>query len=359
MPRVRGETHGPTSRTASRGRKSAAAVRATRMPVLALAGLAMAAATFFACSESPAATDPHSSQANTINDLWWTMLGMATAIFVLVMALLAVALLRKRRKEATPGQGDPRWGIGVILGGGVVFPIVVLAVLMGLTVASIHSITDEPAPAADVRVIAHDWWWEFRYGEDVVTANELHIPVGQPVRLSGETADVIHSFWVPQLAGKVDLIPGQNHDFTLQADQAGEYRGQCAEFCGMQHAHMALLVVAQDPADYDAWLAQQRQAATVPSVPRLQEGLQLFLNLSCVSCHAVEGTSASARVGPDLTHLASRSTFAAGTVPLTSENLADWIRDPATFKPGAKMPAFPSLDTSSLEALVAYLMSLQ
>ncbi|MGE5594799.1 MAG: cytochrome c oxidase subunit II [Hyphomicrobiales bacterium] len=348
--------------TSRRGSRRSIA-RAGRLSLLLVLAYGTAASLLFAaCSDSPAATDPQGPRADTTNTVWWTMFILAAVIFVGVMVLYAIALLRRREARPaadTVAEHDPRWGVGLILGGGLVFPVIVLAVLMVLSIGAIHDLTgDAGDDPLEVTVVAHDWWWEFRYGDGVVTANELHIPAGERVQLHGQTADVIHSFWVPQLAGKVDLISGLNRDFVIEADEPGTYRGQCAEFCGVQHAHMAIFVVAQPRAEFDQWLAAQRQPAAQPTGTAL-DGQELFLGLSCKSCHAISGTPADGRVGPDLTHLAARETIAAGTVPVDREHLTQWILDPGAYKPGANMPAFGSLDPASLDALVTYLLSLE
>jgi cytochrome c oxidase subunit 2 len=211
--------------------------------------------------------------------------------------------------------------------------------------------------------VGRQWWWEIRYPEAipsnrVITANEIHIPVGVPVRVMLSATDVIHSFWVPQLGGKRDLIPGHDAETWLRADSAGTYRGQCAEFCGHQHAKMALVVVAEPRAEFDEWLARQRQAADSQLTPEQTAGRDVFMRSTCALCHGIRGTDAGGTVGPDLTHLASRGSIASGTLPNTREHLANWIRDPQGIKPGVKMPATPLTD-AELQALVSYLGSLR
>jgi cytochrome c oxidase subunit 2 len=200
-------------------------------------------------------------------------------------------------------------------------------------------------------VIGHDWWWEARYaGTPVVTANEIHIPTQTRVQVVGTTADVIHSFWVPELARKIDLIPGRQNRLLLEADEPGRYRGQCSEFCGVQHAHMAVVVVAQQPAAFRRWLANQKQPATSVNAT--------FISESCGSCHMIRGTSARGTVGPDLTHFASRQTLAALTLPNTRAFVRAWIRDPGRFKPGTRMPKLP-LSTKQVDELATYLERLK
>jgi cytochrome c oxidase subunit 2 len=217
--------------------------------------------------------------------------------------------------------------------------------------------------ALQVRVIGHQWWWELQYRDSVAhnwftTANELHIPVGRPVALELLSTDVIHSFWPPTVSQKRDLIPGKDNSLWLQADTPGVYRGQCAEYCGQQHAKMAFLVIAQRPDSFASWLAAQRDTALTPTTELARRGQEVFLASSCVMCHAIGGTPAGSRVGPDLTHLASRRTIAAGTLPNTRGNLAGWIVDPQKIKPGTRMPP-NQLKPADLQALLAYLETLK
>jgi cytochrome c oxidase subunit 2 len=210
-----------------------------------------------------------------------------------------------------------------------------------------------------VDVIGKQWFWEFRYpGAGAVTANELHVPVHTRVNVVGTTADVIHSFWVPELNRKIDLIPGRRNRVTLDADRTGVFRGQCAEFCGLQHAHMAVLVFVQSRRDFESWLANLAKPAREPAGAKARRGRELFLSESCSGCHQVQGTSARGRIGPDLTHVATRTMLASGTIPNTPASLADWIRDPQHFKPGNKMPAL-ELSENDIGALVAYLEGLK
>jgi cytochrome c oxidase subunit II len=214
-----------------------------------------------------------------------------------------------------------------------------------------------------IQVTAHQWWWEIVYDDNEPsrvfrTANEIHVPVGRPVVLKLKSDDVIHSFWVPNLHGKKDLVPGHEWTLTFRADEPGVYRGQCAEFCGHQHAKMAFFVVAQEPAEYEKWAEAQRQPAKEPSNDAQKRGQEVFLSSPCIMCHTIEGTLAQARMAPDLTHLASRSTIAAGALPNTRGNLGGWVLDPHSSKPGVAMPP-TALSAADLQALLAYLESLQ
>ena len=306
-----------------------------------------------ACS---GAFDPNGSQSSPILDDFWIMLGLSSVIFAGVMILLGYALLH-RRDEARISTKREFTLIGL---GGFVLPLVVLSLLVGVTVDSLHKLTSPaPADALQIQVTGTDWWWDVYYPQSGVrTANEIHIPAGEIVSITGVGADVIHSFWVPQLAGKVDLIPGKPNQFKLKADQPGTYRGQCAEYCGIGHAKMAFTVIAQPRSEFNAWLASQAQPANVQALDsRAAAGQKVFMNASCSACHGIKGTPANGSAGPDLTHLASRNMFAAETEPINATNLAQWVTDPSSVKAGVKMPA-THFSQSDLSNLVAFLMSL-
>ena len=288
------------------------------------------------------------------------LFGVSAAVVVFVLALMAVSIVRRhRRAEGDPDRDEPRWGDRFIVVGGVV---VSGAVLLAVFILSLHEMaalaTPPTSPAADIQVIGHLWWWEARYPNGAVTANEIHIPVGRAVEVDLTTADVIHSFWVPQLQVKLDQIPGRTNRIWLQADSAGRYRGQCSQFCGLQHAHMVFWVVAEEPAAYQQWVDAQAQPAAAPIEAAATRGKSVFDTTTCVGCHAIRGTTAQGGVGPDLTHLMGRQTIAAGTVPNTPDQLAAWITDPQGIKPGVIMPP-TALSPGDLADLVAYLQSLQ
>ena len=309
---------------------------------------------------APSTLHPGGPAAASVARLSIVLIVVATIVFVIVMGLLLWPLLRRNdRLDEGPRLIDERkWEFRWIVLGGAVVPMVILASVFVFSLVVMRA-EEQPSTPYDVEVIGHQWWWEVRYPTDgFTTANEIHIPVGRPVRIRLMSADVIHSFWVPQLQGKTDAITGQVNETWLQADSAGTYRGECAEFCGMQHAHMAFVVVADSPADYAAWIAGQRAPAIVTTDSSALAGQKVFLTQSCGFCHSVRGTPAGARVGPDLTHLASRRTIAAGTLDNNRGNLAAWIENPDRLKPGTKMPPVP-LDGPSLQALVAYLETLR
>jgi cytochrome c oxidase subunit II len=299
--------------------------------------------------------------ATRVEHFWWLLFWIALAVFLFVSALVVVAVVRRRR----PSQGDPgrevepAWGHRFILISGVVVSAAILTATFLVTLREMTALAKPlHSTRLTVEVIGHLWWWEARYPNGTVTANELHIPVGEPVLLKLTTADVIHTFWVPQLQTKMDQIPGHTNELWLQADAPGRYRGQCSQFCGLQHAHMIFFVVADPPGDFQAWEAREAETAAAPSAPAAARGLEVFTSNTCAGCHAIRGTSAVSTVGPDLTHLADRRTLAAGTIDNTQAELARWITDPQGVKPGAIMPP-TQLSPSDLADLVAYLESLK
>jgi cytochrome c oxidase subunit II len=320
------------------------------------AGAALLVSVGTSCSGgSPSVLDPAGAQASRIDGLWWLMLWISAAVALAVFGLMVAAIVRRRRRGLEIDHAEPRWGDPFVVVAGVVLPVLILT---GVFVASVRDLNAIQGgdPRLTVDVIGHVWWWEGRYPGGAVVANELHIPVGQTVAFRLTTADVIHSFWVPQLAQKLDMIPGRANTLLVRADEPGTYRGQCAEFCGLQHAHMALSVVAEPPAEFAAWLRRQAEPAATPE-GRSAAGLQVFLGSSCAGCHTIRGTEAAGTLGPDLTHIASRETIAARTLTNTHENLRAWIADPQAFKPGAVMPP-TELSSEELRSIVQYLEGL-
>jgi len=317
---------------------------------LLLAALPLVAA---GCGGNQNVLHGESHQERSIDTLWWVMFGVACAGFTLIAFLLLLGWWRRNRREL-PGGGDERVATGLVVGLGIVTPIVLLTALFVWSDLFVMRSTAAPASGSTsmtIDVIGHDWWWEARYaGTPVVTANEIHIPTHTRIQIVGTTADVIHSFWVPELARKIDLIPGRENRLLLEADVPGRYRGQCSEFCGLQHAHMAVAVVAQPPAAFRRWLANQKEPAAGTNAT--------FMKASCGSCHTIRGTPARGKVGPDLTHLASRQTIAALELPNTRAFLRAWIRDPGRFKPGTRMPKLP-LTNGEVGRLVDYLVRLR
>jgi cytochrome c oxidase subunit II len=321
-------------------------------------GIGLTAILFLAGCGKQSTLSPHSPDANGIAVLWWWMLGIAAVVFLGAVALLVLGWFRRDR-PGLPFVGE-REGVntGLVLTFGMVIPIVVLVALFGVADLWLVQKTAPPAAgstAMTIRVIGHQWFWEVRYpGSGVITANEIHIPARTRVQVVATTDDVIHSFWVPELNRKIDMIPGQTNRVLLYANQPGVYRGQCAEFCGLQHAHMAMKVFAEPPKAYRAWLAGQEKPAAQPATPEQRDGEQVFLGDACADCHTIRGTSAQGTIGPDLTHVASRDTLAAVTIPNTPRQLQRWIENPQHIKPGNKMPGL-DLSKSDFRAIRAYL----
>lgn len=302
------------------------------------------------------ALHPASPASAAIAWLWWLIFAVTGGVFVAVTALGLFAVFRRRLPESAP---PPLGGERFVFAGGIVLPTIVLT---GFLVASLATSKEVRLRESDltIEVIGHQFWWEVRYPDQgVITANELHIPAGRPVRLELRSTDVIHSFWVPQLHGKADMLPERTNFFWIQADEPGVYRGQCAEYCGVQHAWMAFYVVALPPDEFDDWIAARREPVDDPTDdPLLARGREAFFENKCHTCHAVRGTPAEGRVGPDLTHLASRRSLGAGVLPNTPGNLAGWIANPQAVKPGNRMPRF-FLDPDDFHALRAYLGTLE
>ena len=294
---------------------------------------------------------------------WWLLIVSVIVIVVISVLVLTGALrsrndTRDRRAIGREGEGI-RW----IVVGGIITPAIILAVTLAFTIATEVATAAPPAdPSVTINVIGHRWWWEVKYAgapsHTIVTANEIHIPVGAPVRVELTSADVIHSFWIPQLAGKTDVIPGQRNVAWLQADRPGIYRGACTEYCGLQHANMAAFVVAESPAQFRQWLETQTDGASAPTDPDAVVGLGVFQRSACGACHAIRGSDALGHVGPELTHLASRMTIAGGVLENTRGNLAGWIANSQAIKPGNDMPVM-ALSPGDLQALVAYLETLK
>jgi len=324
--------------------------------VLALAG----------CGGSQNALNPHSHPATDIANLFWVMMAVSFGGLALITGLLVFAWVRRGRRGVGGDAGDPHPGEKpswfVVVGMGVVFPLMVIVALFIVGNWAIINVTQAPAAsstAMTVDAIGHQWYWEFRYpGTRAVTDDELHIPVRTRVNLVATTSDVIHSFWVPALNRKIDTIPGEENRILLYSNKVGVFRGQCAEYCGLQHAHMSMLVFVQPKTQFRAWLKRQAAPAAAPKRALARRGEQVFLSGSCSSCHAIRGTPARGFVGPDLTHVAGRTTLAGLTIPNSRSYLARWIAGSQHFKPGNEMPDF-QLRGPRLQALVAYLEGLK
>ena len=310
--------------------------------------------------------EPAGPQASGIESLWWIAFWTAAVIYVLVIAALAFAALHRSRKrssvlpmDAPQERSATRW-VAIATGATVV---VLFAFLIIDLVTSRELGAMQRDQALHVRITGAQWWWRIEYQDtspsrSLQTANELHIPVGRTVEIELGTDDVIHSFWVPTLGGKRDLIPGQKNRVWIRADSAGVFRGQCAEFCGLQHAKMGLFVIAHEPPEFEAWYGAQLAPASMPGDSLRKRGHDVFVDQSCTLCHQIRGTQASALVGPDLTHVGSRRMLAAATIPNTRGHLGGWITDPQDIKPGTRMPP-TKIGAQELQALLAYLEGLK
>jgi cytochrome c oxidase subunit II len=313
------------------------------------------------CGGGQDALQPHSRQSSEIRWLWWGMLIAAGVVFFGAVAMLALAWMRKEKK-GLPVLGEREQAVsGLVVIFGIAIPVVVLVAVF--IVANLVVIRTTQAPAQGttrmtIDVVAKQFFWVARYeGSAAVTANEIHIPTGTRVRVNVRSGDVIHSFWVPELNKKIDTINGQTNSELLYTSRPGTYRGQCAELCGLQHAHMGLLVIAQPPAQFRAWLANEARPAAATAAGA-GNGQRLFMADQCGSCHQIRGTAARGQIGPDLTHLAGRRTIAALTLPNTPRALAAWIANPQQYKPGNKMPDL-GLRRADISAIVGYLESLK
>jgi len=310
---------------------------------------------------------PASPQAQSIARLWWWMFAVGGLIWVgVIVAMFYVVRSARGRRGADDLQHvEParHQRMERVVSGAVFGAILVLIGFLIYDFGVGRALAQHPSRALTIELIGHQWWWEVQYDDTnpskrLVTANEIHIPTGQPVQFKLSSTDVIHSFWVPSLNGKRDLIPGYTSSHWITADKPGVYRGQCAEFCGLQHAKMALDIIAEPPEQFRAWLARSSQPSTPPADSSLLSGQRVFLAAGCSVCHAIGGTPAQATIGPTLTHLKTRPWIAAGTLRNTRENIEAWITNPQAFKPGTRMPAIP-LQPRELTALVAYLETLK
>jgi len=293
------------------------------------------------------------------------VLAITGIIFVVVGSLLVYSIVKFRGRAADGGREPAQvYGSTQIELAWTVIPILIVVVLFIATAQVIHAVQDAPKPpsAVEVTVIGHQFWWEYRYpGLGIVTANELHIPVSDPARprptfLKLLSADTDHSFWIPQLGGKTDLIPNHPNSMWMDPRRPGVFLGQCAQYCGTQHAKMLLRVSVDSPEDFDVWVRAQQQPATQDE--QVTAGRRIFETTACINCHAISGTAANGRFGPDLTHLMSRDTIASGAAENTTENLRLWIQEPDAIKPGSLMPAM-RLNDADLDALVRYMESLR
>jgi len=320
------------------------------------------------CGGWQSALNAHGPEAERLAKLFWFFTAVCGLVWLLVVLALGWALFRRTSRSSAPDDPlllDPHqerrsalavWGLTAA-------SIIVLVVFTLVSFFASRGLNAANADALNIEVTGYQWWWQVRYLDPnpsltFVTANEIHVPVGKPVKVNLIAGDVIHSFWVPNLAGKLDLIPGQNNELTFAANRPGVYRGQCAEFCGLQHAFMGFRVIAEPDQDFAAWRARQLQPALRSEDALVTEGERVFLNNGCILCHTIRGTSAGGRMGPDLTHIGGRSAIASDTLPNTVGYMAGWIADPQAVKPGNYMPSVP-LEGGDLNALVHYLEALK
>jgi cytochrome c oxidase subunit 2 len=338
----------------------------------AVSVLASAGSLLSSCDLSPKQSALHSAgiQADRLQNLWWMFFYVTAAVYVIVMAVLLVAIFRTRKvteetaPEIKPDEQRERRAANVVKGA-VAVTLIALFVLMVTSFRAgraIYSLQSAPNPLS-IKITGSQWWWNIQYidavpANNIQTANELHLPVGRPVKVELTSNDVIHSFWLPNMHGKKDLIPNYPAMFYFEPDKIGTFTGQCAEFCGYQHAKMRFSVVVESQEDFDKWVAAQRTTPPPPSDATLQKGQQIFLTSTCIQCHAIQGTPANGSVGPNLTHVASRPFLAAGSLPNTEENLRSWITDSQKIKPGNRMP-MNTFSDEDLNALAAYIESLK
>jgi cytochrome c oxidase subunit II len=308
------------------------------------------------------ALDPAGPQAGGIATLWWVLLAVTGIVYLVVMGVLFGAVFGSMRRSEAAVTEHSRLvravGLAIGLTAAILLGLMVTSVATGRPMSHLHA-----RGAMAIDVTGHQWWWELTYPDTLpsntfTTANEIHIPTGRRVLIRATADDVIHSLWAPNLHGKIDLIPGRVNAMWIQADRPGSWHGQCAEFCGLQHAHMGLVVVAQPPREFESWLQAQRRPASQPADDEQRRGLEVLEGQPCILCHAIRGTRAQGQVGPDLTHLGSRLTIAAGTLQNTPGNLGGWITDSHRIKPGNRMPPI-AIRQEDLTPLVAYLENLK
>jgi cytochrome c oxidase subunit 2 len=315
-------------------------------------------------SSTPSIFDPASTPAHDIYHLSLFVMAVCLGIFIVVFSLIVYSAVRFRKRPTDDDSEPPQiYGSNQVELAWTVIPALIVVVLFLAAARVIHAVEDAQFPPGTVQVTAtgHQFWWEFQYpGYGVITANELHVPVSDrdhptPTHILLLSADTDHSFWVPQLAGKIDLIPNRRNELWIDPHDVGHYVGQCAQYCGVQHAKMLLNIMVDTPEDFQKWVQQQKAPAATSD--NVAAGRKVFENNACMSCHTIAGTPANGRFGPDLTHLMTRTTIASGAAPNNKENLTLWINDPDAIKPGCLMPAM-QLDSPDVNALVAYLMSL-
>ena len=318
-----------------------------------------------ACQGWQSALDAQGPAARSLADMFWIFLAVLGTVWVLTILALLLALRKRRPAGENPLATEPgterRMTITVSVAVGLTLATVLA--LTGLSYGGQKALFSHKDGTLSLTVTGHQWWWQVTYEDpqanrSFTTANEIHVPVGEPVLIKLESSDVIHSFWVPNLTGKMDAITGRQNQLQMQADRPGVYRGQCAEFCGFQHAHMGMLVIAEEKEDFERWRNHQISSALPPSDPERQRGMEIFLTKPCIMCHQIRGTDAGGKVAPDLTHVGSRRYIAAGTLETTRGNIAAWIVDPHGAKPGVNMPTI-QLEPDEVQPLASYLEGLK
>jgi cytochrome c oxidase subunit 2 len=316
------------------------------------------------CHGNHSALDPAGEHAAAISSTWWLYFWTCTAIYFLVIVVVFWAMFFRRRQALQTPDLENRSdrGASVVVVGSVVVTVVILFVLLISDYTSGRALASQREVDVTIKLKAHQWWWEVQYDDPdpskiVATANEIHIPVGKTVKLRMTSPDVIHSLWIPNLHGKRDIIPGYETVLYLHANREGKFEGQCAEFCGLQHANMRIVLIAESQQKFDVWLAHQRQPAPEPKTDQERRGRQVFLDTTCIMCHTIQGTDAWASVGPDLTHVAGRP-LVGNTSPMSGGSLAGWVADPHSIKPGVRMPPH-AFEPEDLRALTSYLETLK
>ncbi|HEV2647239.1 MAG TPA: cytochrome c oxidase subunit II [Acidobacteriaceae bacterium] len=321
-------------------------------------------------SSNQTALNPAGPAAVHIEHTFALIFWVTASVYVLTVATLVYFVWRRRHTFDTIPEPAPtstesdRFATRAVTIAMAVTVILLFIMLISSFITSHRLGKMNAEQALTINVYGHQWWWEVEYPNQaepyrmVTTANEIHVPVGTAIRIHGTSRDVIHSFWAPNIQGKRDLLPGYTTDILMQVDKPGRWRGQCAEYCGLQHAHMSFFMIGESQKDFDNWMTAQAQSSAQPATPQTKHGQQVFLTHSCVLCHTIRGTSAGSRVGPDLTHLASRSTIAAGMLPNTVGNLGGWILNPQALKPGSRMPP-NQISGQDLQDLLAYLETLR
>jgi len=323
-------------------------------------GLVLAIGLVACGQDPPSMLDSRAPEARSVERVWWLMFALAAAVYVVVAGFIVMAIVRGRRGASRPAREREPKDDTFIWYGGIVAPVVILAVLAVVTIRTTQDLRRAEQGELRIEVTAKRWWWDVRYPDaGVATASEIHIPVGRPVDFVLTSDNVVHSFWVPQLAGKVDTIPGQTNHLRLTATEAGTYRGMCAEYCGIQHAYMSYVVIVEEPVDFERWMARRTAGAGLsPGSEEAARGQVVFNREACAGCHAVKGTPATGTIGPDLSDFGGRQSIGSLAVPNNRANLARWITEPARIKPGNLMPP-TALSAEDLAAVIAYLEGLR